>query len=60
MPGAEYVFSAKVGLEQGLETNYEELNTAFKEELNDALVGNCSIEEAFTNYKTRRDEINAK
>lgn len=60
VPGAEYVFSAKVGLEQGLETNYEELNTAFKEELNDALVGNCSIEEAFTNYKTRRDEINAK
>ncbi len=60
VPGAEYVFSAKVGLEQGLDTKYEELNTAFKEELNDALVGNGTLEGAFDEYKKRRDEINAK
>lgn len=60
VPGAEYVFSAKVALEQGLESNYEELNTAFKEELNDALVGNNTIEKAFDNYKQRRTEIDAK
>ncbi|MGB4659816.1 MAG: extracellular solute-binding protein [Mobilitalea sp.] len=60
VPGTEYVFSAKVGLEQGLENSYDELNTAFKEELNDALVGNASLEEAFTAYKDRRSEILAK
>ncbi len=60
VPGAEYIFSAKVGLEQGMESNYEELNVAFKEELNDSLVGNGTLEEAFNNYKQRRDEINAK
>jgi len=60
IPGSEYVFSANVGLEQGLESNYEELNVAFKEELNDALVGNGTIEEAFEAFKVRRDEINAK
>ncbi len=59
-PGTEYVFSSKVGMEQGLDSNYEELNTAFKEELNDALVGNSTVDEAFTDYKARRDEINAK
>jgi hypothetical protein len=47
-------------MEQGLDSNYEELNTAFKEELNDALVGNISMDQAFDNYKARRDEINAK
>ncbi|BBF45246.1 N-acetyl-D-glucosamine ABC transport system, sugar-binding protein [Lachnospiraceae bacterium KM106-2] len=60
VPGAEYVFSAKVGLEQGLDANYEEINTAFKEELNDSLVGNCSLDQAFKKFKQRRDEINAK
>lgn len=59
-PGAEYVFSAKVGMEQGLESNYEDLNTAFKEELNDALVGNQTVDKAFEKYKSRRDEINSK
>lgn len=59
-PGAEYVFSAKVGMEQGLDSHYEELNTAFKEELNDALVGNSTVDEAFADYKSRREEINAK
>ncbi len=60
VPGAEYVFSARVGMEQGLDSHYEELNTAFKEELNDSLVGNGTLEEAFDKYKQRRDEINAK
>lgn len=60
VPGVEYVFSANVGLEQGLDTNYEELNEAFKEELKDSLVGNGTLESAFEKYKTRRDEINAK
>ncbi|BCN30886.1 ABC transporter substrate-binding protein [Anaeromicropila herbilytica] len=60
VPGAEYVFSAKVSLEQGLDSNYEELNTAFKEELNDSLVGNATLDQAFKNYEQRRDEINSK
>lgn len=59
-PGVEYVFSSRVGMEQGLDSHYEDLNTAFKEELNDALVGNGSIEDAFANFKARRDEINAQ
>lgn len=60
VPGAEYVFSSKIGLEQGSEDYYEELNTAFKEELQDALVGNCTLNQAFTKYKQRRKEIIAK
>ncbi|HEY8499497.1 MAG TPA: extracellular solute-binding protein, partial [Clostridia bacterium] len=60
VPGVDFVFSSKVGLEQGLEDVYEELNDAFKTELKDALVGGCTIEEAFEKYKTRRAEILAK
>jgi ABC-type glycerol-3-phosphate transport system substrate-binding protein len=60
VPGTEFVFSSKVGMEQGLDDNYEELNTAFKEELSDALVGNTSLDDAFAKYKVRRDEINAR
>lgn len=59
-PGADYVFSAKTSMEQGLDANYEELNTAYKEELQEALIGNDTIDEAFEKYKERRDEINAK
>lgn len=59
-PGTEYVFSAKVGMEQGLDLHYEDINTAFKEEISDALVGNCTLEEAFDNFITRREEINSR
>ncbi len=59
-PGTEYVFSAKVGMEQGLDLHYEDINTAFKEEISDSLVGNCTLDEAFDKFITRRDEINAK
>jgi len=59
-PGTEYVFSAKVGLEQGLEANYSEINTAYLEEMKDFLVGNGSLEKAFENFNKRRDEINSR
>jgi ABC-type glycerol-3-phosphate transport system substrate-binding protein len=59
-PGTEYVFSSRVNMEQGFESYYEELNTAFKEELKNSLIGNCTLEEAFATYKDRRSEIVTK
>ncbi|MDO4292353.1 MAG: sugar ABC transporter substrate-binding protein [Eubacteriales bacterium] len=56
-PGVEYVFSSNVGLEKGLDNNYDELNTAFNEEITSALVGNFSMDEGFENFKRRREEI---
>lgn len=59
-PGTEYVFSSKVGLEKGMEDAYDELNTAFNEEITSSLVGNCTMDEAFENFKERREEILGK
>lgn len=59
-PGTEYVFSSKVGLEKGLEDAYDELNTAFNEEITSSLVGNCTMDEAFEQFKVRRTEILSK
>ena len=55
--GADYVFSANVRPEAGTEVYYDEIGTAFKEEMTLALVGDCTIDEAFENFKTRREDI---
>lgn len=55
--GTEYVFSAKVASEQGIESYYGEVVDAFKEEVKNALIGNCTLDEAFDTFKERRDEI---
>lgn len=59
-PGTEYVFSSNVGLEKGMEDAYDELNTAYNEEIISSLVGNCTMDEAFENFKVRREEILSK
>ena len=56
-PGTEYVFAAKVNSEDGNEDYYNELKDAYKAEITEYLIGNCTIDEAFDNYKVRRDEI---
>lgn len=55
--GTEYVFSSKVASEQGIESYYNEVVDAFKEELKNSLIGNCTLDEAFDVFKERRDEI---
>jgi ABC-type glycerol-3-phosphate transport system substrate-binding protein len=55
--GTEYVFSSKVASEQGIESYYSEVVDAFKEELKNSLIGNCTLDEAFDTFKQRRDEI---
>lgn len=56
-PGTEYVFSAKVAPEKGQEEYYAELYDAFDEELQNALVGNATLDQAFESFKGRREEI---
>jgi multiple sugar transport system substrate-binding protein len=56
-PGTEYVFDAKVNSEDGNEDYYNELKDAYKAEITEYLIGNCTIDEAFDNYKARREEI---
>ena len=56
-PGTEYVFDAIVNSEDGNEDYYNELKEAYKAEITDYLIGNCTIDEAFDNYKARREEI---
>lgn len=56
-PGTEYVFSAIVSSEDGNEDYYNELKDAYKAEITEYLIGNCTIDEAFDNFKTRREEI---
>ncbi|MGF7142250.1 ABC-type glycerol-3-phosphate transport system substrate-binding protein [Anaerotaenia torta] len=58
--GTEYVFSSKVASEQGIESFYNEINDAFKEELKNSLIGNCTLEEAFDTFTQRRDEVVGK
>lgn len=57
IPGTEYVFSSKVTAEKGLADSYDEIYDAFDEEIQSALVGNATLEDAFTAFETRRDEI---
>jgi ABC-type glycerol-3-phosphate transport system substrate-binding protein len=57
VPGVEYRFSAKINPEQGPETYYNDLNEAFKQEMQVALLGEQSVEDAFNNYYQLRDEI---
>jgi multiple sugar transport system substrate-binding protein len=59
-PGADYLFSANVGPEQGDAANYGELNDAYKAEITEALVSNKSMDDAFNKFYARRTEINAK
>lgn len=56
-PGTEHLFAAKVRDEQGYEDYYGELNDAYKAEITEYLIGNCTIDEAFENFKVRREEI---
>lgn len=58
--GTDYVFSSKVASEQGIDSNYNEINDAFKEELKNALIGNNTLDKAFDTFKQRRDEIAKK
>ena len=58
--GTQYVFSSKVNAEDGIESYYEELKTAFKDEMRNALIGNVTIDEAFDTFRDRRDEIEAQ
>ena len=55
--GTEYLFSAITSNDEGPEVYYHELNTAFKEELQNSLIGNCTLDQAFESYKKRRAEI---
>lgn len=55
--GADYMFSANIRPEATTEVYYDEVNTAFKEEVELALVGSCSVDEAIDNFKTRREDI---
>lgn len=57
VPGTEYVFSAKVSSEDGNEDYYNELKDAYKAEITEYLIGNCTEDEAFDNFVTRREEI---
>lgn len=56
-PGTEYVFSAVVSSEDGTEDFYNELKDAYSSEIKECLIGNCTVEEAFENFKARRTEI---
>ena len=60
VPGTEYVFSAVVNAEDGNEPYYNELKEAYKAEITEYLIGSCTIDEAFDNYKARREEIKNK
>ncbi|MDO4331756.1 MAG: extracellular solute-binding protein [Eubacteriales bacterium] len=60
IPGTEYVFSASVRGQDGVEENYSEIKQAYVEEITEYLIGNCEIDTAFGNYKQRRNEISAK
>lgn len=57
VPGTEYVFDAIVHSEDGNEPYYSELKDAFRSEITEYLIGSCSMDEAFENYKGRKDEI---
>ncbi len=59
-PGTEYVFSANVIPENGVDAYYNELKEAYKAEITEYLIGSCTIDEAFDNYKARREEIKNK
>jgi ABC-type glycerol-3-phosphate transport system substrate-binding protein len=59
-PGTEYVFASLVNSEDGNEDYYNELKEAYKAEITEYLIGNCTIDEAFDNYKARREEIENK
>lgn len=60
VPGIEYVFSAQVNSEDGNEPYYNELKDAYTAEITEYLIGSCSMDEAFENYKARREEISNK
>ncbi|WP_099203785.1 ABC transporter substrate-binding protein [Scatolibacter rhodanostii] len=54
--GVDYRFSAKINDEQGTEANYHDLNEAFKQEMELYLLDEQSVDEAFENYFSLRDE----
>lgn len=57
IPGTEYVFAASVSSEDSNEDYYSELKDAYVSEVTEYLIDNCTLEEAFDNYKARREEI---
>jgi hypothetical protein len=57
VPGVDYRFSAKVGMEQGSEVYYAPVMDAFRQELELYLVKEQSIDQLFTNFFKMRQEI---
>lgn len=56
--GTEYLFEANVRMEgDGTKLYYNEVKSAFQQEMELALLDTCSIDEAFDNFLQRRDEI---
>ncbi|MDR2044801.1 MAG: extracellular solute-binding protein [Clostridium sp.] len=56
VPGVEYRFSAKINSEVGTESYYNDLNEAFKQEMQLYLLDEQTLEKAFANYDKLRAE----
>lgn len=55
--GAGYMFECEIMPEATTEDYDDEVNNAFKEEIELALVGSCTVDEAFDSFKARRADI---
>lgn len=60
VPGTEYVFSSVCSPEDGSHPRYSEISDAYRAEVQEYLLDNCTYDECMENFLARREEILAK